>query len=58
MEDGYDVLELPTPALISVVKEINEPRLASLKGKLAAKKAVIPKWNAADDSRRTNPKSA
>ena len=24
MEDGYDVLELPTPALISVVKEINE----------------------------------
>lgn len=48
MEDGYDILELPTPALISVVKEINEPRLASLKGKLASKKAVIPKWNAAD----------
>jgi electron transfer flavoprotein beta subunit len=47
MEDGYDVLELPTPALISVVKEINEPRLPSLKGKLAAKKAVIPKWDAA-----------
>jgi electron transfer flavoprotein beta subunit len=47
MEDGYDVLELPTPALIAVVKEINEPRLPSLKGKLAAKKAVIPKWDAA-----------
>jgi electron transfer flavoprotein beta subunit len=47
MEDGYDVLELPTPALISVVKEINEPRLPSLKGKLAAKKAVIAKWDAA-----------
>ena len=47
MEDGYDVLEMPTPALISVVKEINEPRLASLKGKLAAKKAVIVKWDAA-----------
>ena len=46
MEDGYDVLELPTPCLISVVKEINEPRPASLKGKLAAKKAEIPKWNA------------
>ena len=46
MEDGYDILEFPTPALISVVKEINEPRLASLKGKLASKKAVIPKWNA------------
>ena len=47
MEDGYDVLEMPTPCLISVVKEINEPRVASLKGKLAAKKAVIPKWDAA-----------
>jgi electron transfer flavoprotein beta subunit len=46
MEDGYDVLELPLPCLISVVKEINEPRLASLKGKLSAKKAEIPKWNA------------
>jgi electron transfer flavoprotein beta subunit len=47
MEDGYDILELPLPSLISVVKEINEPRLASLKGKLAAKKAVITKWDAA-----------
>lgn len=47
MEDGYDILELTTPAVISVVKEINEPRLPSLKGKLAAKKAVIPKWDAA-----------
>lgn len=47
MEDGYDVLELPTPCLISVVKEINEPRVPSLKGKLAAKKAEIQKWDAA-----------
>lgn len=46
MEDGYDSLEMPFPCLISVVKEINEPRVASLKGKLAAKKAEIPKWNA------------
>lgn len=47
MEDGYDVLEMPFPCLIAVVKEINTPRVASLKGKLAAKKAVIPKWDAA-----------
>jgi electron transfer flavoprotein beta subunit len=47
MEDGYDILELPFPCLISVVKEINEPRLASLKGKMAAKKAVVTKWDAA-----------
>src|SRR5436190_12249221 len=48
MEDGYDLLEMPTPCVIAVVKEINEPRLASLKGKLAAKKAVVAKWNADD----------
>ena len=46
MEDGYDIIEMPMPCLMSVVKEINEPRVASLRGKLAAKKAVIPKWNA------------
>lgn len=38
MDDGYDVVESPLPALISVVKEINEPRLESLKGKMRAKK--------------------
>jgi electron transfer flavoprotein beta subunit len=31
-----------------VVKEINEPRLPSLKGKMAAKKAEIIQWKAAD----------
>ncbi|NMC43922.1 MAG: electron transfer flavoprotein subunit beta, partial [candidate division Zixibacteria bacterium] len=34
--------------VVSVVKEINEPRLPSLKGKMAAKKAPITKWGAAD----------
>ncbi|MFC1520784.1 electron transfer flavoprotein subunit beta/FixA family protein [Elusimicrobiota bacterium] len=44
MEDGYDVIEMKLPSVISVVKEINEPRLPSLKGKMAAKKAVITRW--------------
>jgi electron transfer flavoprotein beta subunit len=44
MEDGSDVLEMDLPAVIAVVKEINEPRVSSLKGKMNAKKAVIPKW--------------
>ena len=26
-EDGYEVIEMPLPAVITVVKEINEPRL-------------------------------
>jgi electron transfer flavoprotein beta subunit len=48
MENGYEVIEAPLPCLLTVVKEINEPRLPSLKGKMTAKKAVITKWNAAD----------
>jgi len=47
-EDGYDVVELALPAVLSVVKEINEPRLPSLKGKMAAKKKEVAAWNAAD----------
>jgi electron transfer flavoprotein beta subunit len=41
MEEGYDVVEMPLPGLITVVKEINTPRLASLKGKMRAKSAKI-----------------
>lgn len=48
MEDGYDLIELPLPGLISVVKEINTPRLPSLRGMMVAKKAEITKWSAAD----------
>ena len=47
-EEGYDVVELGLPAVLSVVKEINEPRLPSLKGKMAAKKKEIVKWSASD----------
>ena len=48
MDDGYDVLRLPLPALLTVVKDINEPRVASLKGKMKAKKAEIKKLTAAE----------
>ena len=47
-EEGYDVVELTLPALISVIKEINEPRLPSLKGKMMARKSPINKWGAGD----------
>lgn len=48
MEDGVEVLKVALPACLGTVKEINEPRLPSLKGKMASKKAVIPKWTATD----------
>ena len=47
-EEGYDIVESPLPCLITVVKEINEPRLPSLKGKMRAKKAEIKKLQAKD----------
>ncbi len=48
METGKEVLEVELPAVLTVVKEINEPRLPSLKGKMRAKKAEITVWNEAD----------
>lgn len=48
LENGYEVIDAPLPCLLTVVKEINEPRLPSLKGKMAAKRAEIVKWTAAD----------
>ena len=48
MDEGYDVVEAAFPVLITVVRELNEPRLPSLKGKMAAKKAEIKKWSSAD----------
>lgn len=41
-EEGHEIIEAPLPALISVVKDINIPRLPTLKGKLIAKKVKIP----------------
>jgi len=48
MEEGYEVIETPLPALLTVVKEINEPRLPSLKGMLRAKQAKITVWTHKD----------
>ena len=45
-EEGYQVMEGDLPILLTVVKEINEPRLPSLKGKMKAKKAEITVWTA------------
>lgn len=47
-EDGYEVIEMPLPAVITVVKEINEPRLPSIKGKLRAKKTEVTVYSADD----------
>jgi len=46
VEAGYEVIETPLPAVISVAKEINIPRLPSLRGLARAKSAVILIWTA------------
>jgi electron transfer flavoprotein beta subunit len=44
VDEGYEIYETPLPAVITVTKEINIPRLPSLRGTMKAKKAVIPIW--------------
>lgn len=48
LEEGYELIELQLPALITVVKEINEPRLPSLRGKMSSRKAEITLWGNKD----------
>lgn len=46
LEDGYEHCEITLPALCTVVKEINEPRTPSIRGKMRAKSAQITVWTA------------
>lgn len=48
MDEGYDVVESSIPVLLTVVKELNEPRMPSLKSKMTAKKAEIKKMGHAE----------
>lgn len=41
MDEGYDVVESSLPVLLTVVRELNDPRMPSLRGKMAAKKTEI-----------------
>ncbi|OGB87704.1 electron transfer flavoprotein subunit beta [candidate division WOR-1 bacterium RIFCSPLOWO2_02_FULL_46_20] len=41
LEENNEVVTCPLPAVITVVKQINEPRLPSLKGMMRAKKAEV-----------------
>jgi electron transfer flavoprotein beta subunit len=48
VEDGYQQVKVALPALLGVSSEINEPRYPPLKGIMAAGRAQIPVWTAAD----------
>lgn len=46
-EDGSEVTQLTLPAVITVVKDINVPRVPTLKNVLASRQADIPFWTPA-----------
>ncbi len=48
VEEGYEVIETALPVVITVVKEINVPRLPSLRGIAKSKSAIIPTWTAGE----------
>ncbi len=47
-ENGYDLCEVTLPAVVTVVKGINTPRVPTLKGRLASLKSDIPIWTPVD----------
>ncbi len=47
-EDGFDICELNFPAVLTVVKDINTPRVPTLKGRLASQKSEITVWKPDD----------
>jgi electron transfer flavoprotein beta subunit len=48
LEQGKQIVTSKLPAVISVMKDINEPRYPSFIGIRKASKAVIPEWSLAD----------
>lgn len=48
LQEGREAVKAELPAVVSVVKEINEPRYPSFMGIRKASKAEIPVWSAAD----------
>ena len=48
VENGYEVLDVQLPAVLTVVKEVADPRLPTLRGKQKAKTAEIPTWGAGE----------
>jgi electron transfer flavoprotein beta subunit len=47
-EEGYEIVAVPLPCLITVVKEIAVPRLPTLDGKIRSKDLEIPVFTAED----------
>ena len=48
VEGGIEVLWTSLPAVLTVIKEVGDPRMPTLQAKLAARKMAIPMWGPED----------
>jgi electron transfer flavoprotein beta subunit len=48
VEGGVEVVECPLPVVLTVLKDANVPRMPSLRGKMKARTAEIPRWGRTD----------
>ncbi|MCQ2554706.1 MAG: electron transfer flavoprotein subunit beta/FixA family protein [Clostridia bacterium] len=46
LEDGYELIKVKTPCMLTTIKELNTPRYMSMKGIFGDKKITV--WNAKD----------
>jgi electron transfer flavoprotein beta subunit len=48
-EDGYEIIEVKMPVLVSIIKSLNyEPRYPTVKGTMKANRTQIPVWTSED----------
>ena len=48
LEDGYEVIKIQTPCMLTAIKELNNPRYMTVGGIFEACKKEIPTWGAKD----------
>lgn len=48
MEDGYELIRIQTPCVLTAIKELNKPRYMSVSGIFGLKDKEIKVWNAND----------
>ncbi|MEG0292550.1 MAG: electron transfer flavoprotein subunit beta [Anaerovoracaceae bacterium] len=48
LEDGYEIIKIQTPCMLTAIKELNTPRYMSVPGIYSASKKPIHVWSAAD----------
>jgi len=48
LDDFFEIVEVRLPAVVTVVKQINEPRYPSMRNVLKAKRAEVAKWSVAE----------